>query len=129
MNVAAAVSGGSQVGVGIPAGVLDPHGVLGTPGVFPGVDGLPFRGTPPMLRDNDPDHKQPQRGLEAHLDIFVLNNEDDKKKLVNIRQAAVNGYVQIGKEDLQYDAELKTWRVLVFWYDVFAYMPMFNARS
>ena len=106
----------------LPAGLLDPTGAMNMPPVLPGMDGLPFRGPIPDLKDTDPDVLRPQIAMKVHVDIFVLNNPKDLKYYKQVIQLIANGYAAMGTEDRVYDPDLKTWRILVRWYEQFAAM-------
>lgn len=99
---------------GAPAG--------GTPRL-PGWDGLPFYGQVPDMKNADGDHKKPQVGMRAHVDMFVLNVPEELKRYRDIMQLVANEYAKISFEDLRYDEAAKTWRILLRWVELFTFMP------
>ena len=106
----------------IPHELLDPAGVAHKPPVMPGIDGLPFRGPIPNLRETDPDHLRPQVGYEAHADILDLSIREDLQYYRDVFQVIAHGYAIMGAEDRQYDPEKKNWRVFLRWYEQFTHM-------
>jgi hypothetical protein len=106
----------------LPPHLLDPGGVAGTSAVLPGHNGLPFRGSLAFLKDEDPEVRQPQMGLETHCHILNLGDPEDMEYYTRIWQLASNQFVLISKEDMQYDAQDKTWRVLLRWAFQYAYI-------
>jgi len=109
------------------AKLIDPFGVLNKPSVFPGHGGVPFRGPVPDLKSNDPDHKQPQISVQAHVEILSLEVEKDLQRYQEIMQIIGNGFGQLGAEERQYDSVTKNWRVFVRWWELFSYVP--NVRT
>jgi hypothetical protein len=107
----------------IPTELLDPHGVHSKPYVFPGSEGMPFRGTVPMLKEDDPPERQPQMGSQVQVDILVLSDTEDLKRYRDICQLVANGFGQISYEERKYDEDVKNWRVLVRWFLTYAYVP------
>jgi len=103
--------------------LLDPHGTLNAPNVFPGFNGVPFRGVIPDLKENDPDHKQPQVGVQAHVEILATNKAEDMTRYEEIMQTIGNGFGQLGAEERQYDDSIKGWRIFVRWWELYSYVP------
>lgn len=103
--------------------LLDPHGVLSLPNVFPGFNNVPFRGPVPALKENDPEHKQPQVGVQAHAAVLVTTNPEDMKRYEEIMQVIGNGYGQLGAEERQYDDSIKGWRIFIRWWALYSYVP------
>jgi hypothetical protein len=92
--------------------LLDPSGTHNKPFVFPGRDGLPYRGQAvPDLKEDDP----LSVGGQVHVHVLVLSNEDDFKLYRAIWQAVGNGFAQISQEDRVYDEDIKNWRVFIRW--------------
>jgi len=106
----------------LPAHLLDPANVLGKESVLPGMDGLPFRGPIPDLRETDPDHMRPQVGYGAHVQLFVLSKPKDLAYYQQVIQLMANGFAVMGAEDRVYDKDIKSWRILLRWYEQFATM-------
>ena len=91
---------------------------------FPGYAGLPFRGTVPFLRDDDPEYRQPKVAHKAHTSILELSemSEEGLKDIEYYRgvmQACANGHAVLHAEDRQYDEAIKGWRVMLTWFEVF----------
>jgi hypothetical protein len=109
--------------------LLDPHGILGAPNVFPGFNGVPFRGPVPDLKENDPEHKQPQVGVQAHVEVLVTNKPEDMARYEEIMQTIGNGFGQLGAEERQYDDSIKGWRIFVRWWALYSYVPKGRANG
>ncbi len=105
----------------IPGGLLDPHGILQKSGVFPGANGLPFRGTPPQLRENDVN--RPEAGAQSVVDILDLSDPKDLKRYTEIWQVLTNGLAVLSEELKEYDKDTKNWRVFIRWGYQFSYLP------
>jgi hypothetical protein len=104
--------------------LLDPTGGhMDAPPVFPGWEGLPFKGPVPDIKFTDPEPKQPQVGMKVRVDLFDLSDTKDLKKYREICQMVGNGYAQISKEDLKYDEQKKCWRVFIRWMELFTFDP------
>lgn len=98
-------------------------GHIDAPSVFPGSDGLPFKGPIPNLKHDDPGHKQPQVGMKVHVETLDLSKPAQMKRYRDICQAVGNGYEQLSKEDMRYDENKKNWRVFVRWLELFTFDP------
>ena len=103
--------------------LLDPEGVHNSPPVFPGHNGLPFKGDIPDLRHDDPEHMQPQEGGIVHTEQMDLSDPKDLQHLADIRQLVVNQTAYLCYEERIYDAAIKSWRVLICWVEQHSYVP------
>ena len=103
--------------------LLDPTGAAGKPLVFPGYEGVPFRGTVPNIKESDPDEQRPQLGMQVRVDILDLSKPEDLEYYGQISQMVGNGFAQISFEERQFIEEKKSWLVLLRWMLHFAYMP------
>lgn len=101
--------------------LLDPHNVLGRAGVLPGMDGIPFRGPIPDLKEKDP--KQPEVGFQAFVRVFNLADKEDLAYYEKIYQLAYNGSAMITLEERKYDEQIQSWRILVRWVSMYSYLP------
>jgi hypothetical protein len=86
-------------------------------------NGLPYIGRQLNLKDNDKEERQPTLTHEAHIKIFDLSKQEDLVEYEAIWGKVMKGLSLIGKEDLVYDAEKKSWRVFVRWTDQFYTEP------
>ena len=102
--------------------LLDPHNVHDKPFVFPGYDGVPFRGAVPTLKDNDP--IQPDTsGRQVLIECLNLAEPEHQSRYQDICQLIGNGFAELSYEERQYDPDVKNWRVLIRWMLKYAYMP------
>lgn len=105
--------------------LIDPsNGQRDMPAVFPGAEGLPFRGHIPDVKADDPEHLQPKQGCRVHVEILELDKEADRKRMANVYTLVANGTAVISAEEREYDPEIKSWRVLLRWADLFMYNPI-----
>jgi hypothetical protein len=99
--------------------LVDPSGNMHKGIVMPGWDGLPYRGPVPDLKENDPEHLQPQFKQKAHVDVLELWDKKQLDRYRDICQVVANGFGAISKEDMQYDEQKKGWRVFIRWLEFF----------
>lgn len=92
--------------------------------VFPGHEGLPFRGAVPNLKHDESQRLQPQTGAIVRVDVLNLANDEDKDEFAKIGQLVANGYAIVSKEEIQYDPDIKNWRVFIRWAELYAYNPL-----
>jgi len=85
----------------------------------PQFEGLPFRGAAPDLKNTDPSHMQPKICYEVHVRQFDLKNEKHLEEYENIFQQVAEGSVTVSFEERVYDDDIKSWRVLLRYYDQF----------
>lgn len=86
-------------------------------------DGLPYKGKVRDYKENDPDDKLPQMGMEAHVDIFELNDKEQLKAYEAVVQKLVSDRAILSYEEKEYDQELKNWRILIVYTDLFYEEP------
>lgn len=103
--------------------LIDPFNVHRSGLVFPGIDGLPFRGTAPNLKESDPEHRQPQIGTKVGVKQLDLSITDDMKYYQQILQMVANGTAQISFEERVYGDDIKSWRVLIRWVEYYYFQP------
>lgn len=108
--------------------LLDPTGQANAEVMFPGYNGMPFRGkVVPDLKESDPEHVQPQMGQRVHVDILDLANEDHLAHYRKVMQLVGNGIASISHEEIKFDS--KDFRFIVFlrWLEYYAYDPRRSA--
>ncbi len=104
--------------------LLDPTGVASSKQVsFPGWEGLPFRGPVKSFKETDPDHLKPQQGIKVNVQQLNMSVEADMERYGEIGQLVGNGFAQISFEERIYDDDIKSWRILIRWFEVFTYDP------
>jgi len=99
--------------------LVDPHGALHEGITMPGHEGIPFRGSVPNLKADDPEHLQPQAGQKAHVEILDLWKPTELARYRTICQVVANGFGAISKEDMQFDSKKKNWRVFIRWLEFY----------
>lgn len=106
----------------IPDRLIDPQGVFQQPMVLPGIDGFPFRGAIPDLKETDPEAFRPQMGQQIFANVLDLSETEDLKYYQQILQLVGNGYAQISVEERKYDDSIKSWRVFIRWILYYGYV-------
>ncbi len=103
--------------------LLDPHNTKNAPIHLPGFQGAPFKGSAvPNLKSDDPQHRQPQIGLEPHLFILDLSKPEDRKDYEGVMTLIAHGYAVLSCEERVYDNDIKNWRVFLRWAATISYM-------
>ncbi len=102
--------------------LLDPHQVQDKDFVLPGHDGLPFRGSVPFLKEDDPEQRQPTVSYEPHIWVLDLSKPEDLEDYRSVYQLVTNGMAVISAEEREYDPDIKNWRVFFRWALVFSHM-------
>lgn len=88
---------------------------------FPGYEGIPFRSQElPLIRTKQ---ERPEEVWDAKIAILNLSVEADLKEYENICDMVAKGYYIISKELIEYDADIKNWRVFIRYLERFAERP------
>ena len=76
--------------------------------------GLPYEGDAyPVDADNKPELRR-----KVHTAQFDLSDADDMEKYNGVMQDRADGKNDISFEERVYDKDLKSWRVLLRWFDL-----------
>lgn len=105
----------------VPEDLLDPFKTLTQQSVLPGFGGMPFRGTVPDLKEDDP--RRPEPAYQAFVRVFDLSNTKDLEYYEKIYQVAYNGFAVICAEERAYDKQKRNWRVFLRWAWTYSHMP------
>ncbi len=92
---------------------------------------LPFRGTPPNLKNGDSPGRRPIKCREAHTRIFLTNSPEDMleyQKVWDKLSKLPVPWAIFGAEEKQYDPEIKAWRIFLRWAEVYFRMPTENGQ-
>jgi len=103
--------------------LIDPFRLHRQSVTLPGIDGIPFRGPTPDLKEDDPDRKRPQLGAKVGLRQLNLADPEDMEAYRRIAQMVGNGCAQISFEERMYDESIKSWRVLIRWMEHYYFIP------
>jgi hypothetical protein len=109
--------------------LLNPNNALEKKVSLPGYNSIPFRGTPPFLKDLDDVTKQPKTAYQVYADIFDLSIPDDRFYYSQVWQLAANGFALISADERQYDEDAKNWRVFLRWALPYTYAPESNPHG
>jgi len=89
---------------------------------FPGVDGVPFRGTSiPVLKGDEFDKLV--EVLDVKIRIFKLNNDEDLKEYARVVDMIAKGVFTAIDETKNWVPEDKTWYVLLRWAEKYKELP------
>lgn len=92
--------------------------------IFPGFEGIPFRGkgaAAPNIKDDDP--KQPIIVQDAKVKIFDLSDPEQLLQYEQIWFKIGRGQCKLSAEERQFMPELKSWRILLRWAELYFEMP------
>ena len=108
---------------GLDQRLIDPFRLHRQSVTLPGIDGIPFRGPTPDLKEDDSERKRPQLGEKVGLRQLNLADPADMEEYRRIAQMVGNGYAQISFEERVYDASIMSWRVLIRWMEHYYFVP------
>jgi len=100
--------------------LVDPFSIHRKAAIFPGIDGIPFKGPPPNLKETDP---EPQMAQQVKIRQLDLSDKKDMELYQQILQIVANGFGQISFEERVYDVDIKSWRVLIRWSEFYYHLP------
>ena len=76
--------------------------------------GLPYIGEPMTFDETT----QPTLGREVHVEQFDLSSEKDMAEYNRILQKVGDGKSVVSFEEKVYDQDIKSWRILLRWFDL-----------
>ena len=94
--------------------------------LFPGFEGIPFRtnGTaPPNLKSDDPEKKQPIIVQDAKVRIFDLSDPEQLLAYEQVWFRIGRGQYKFSAEERQFLPDLKSWRVLLRYSELYFELP------
>lgn len=92
---------------------------------FPGVDGIPYRGTEnPFIKKDDP--RQPQETLDAKVKILDLSIDEDLKEYQRIWDMISKDLYVYSSERVMENTEKGNWKVLIRYAERYAEMPNYT---
>ena len=86
------------------------------------LDGAPFRGVPPMLREEEFD-EHAERSMDAHVRIFNLSRPEELQDYRQILERVCNQRCMIVHRERQYDPATRSFLVLLEWVEPFIEVP------
>ena len=92
-------------------------------------EGKPYHGPSLDLKKDDPEEKQPQLRHKAHIRQFDLTNPEHLALYEAVCQCIFDGGAILSFEDRVYDQELKSWRVLMRWTEIYYGTPAAYAQA
>lgn len=94
-----------------------------------GYEGIPWKGPPVHMRQDDPPHLQPKVNYIPHVRIFDLADEADIQEYTEILHRVTLGECVVGHEDIRFDQKTGAWKSLLRWYDQFLTAPHIKVKS
>jgi len=80
--------------------------------VFPGMDGMPFRGDGvPMLKEHEAEKLV--EVMDAKIEVLDMSKEDERKRLESIWDRAAKGLAIVAEHEKQWSSEKNTWFVFI----------------
>jgi hypothetical protein len=86
-------------------------------------EGLPYKGPHLDIKENDPDSRKPQIQYTTHVKQFDLNKPEDLIAYNAVCQKIVIKEAKLSYEEKIYDNDIKSWHILMRWYDQFYTAP------
>lgn len=83
----------------------------------------PYFGPRLDLKKEDPVKNLPRMRSKAHIHQFDLTNQEHMEKYESICQAIFDGNARLSFEERVYDADIKSWRVLIRWAEIYMGAP------
>ncbi len=105
---------------------LDPGEVREEKLVRTNGSSIPYLGEPIHVRDNDSPNRKAKLNKVANVRIYDLSKPSHILAYEAVSQRAADKSADISYEERQYDAETKSWRVLIRWIDKFYGPPEVN---
>jgi len=96
---------------------------LGAKKVTGAFEGLPYRGKPIIVRESDPESKQPKLIYEGHAGVFNMSLKDNLEEYSKLMDREVRGLITIGQKRIVYDRDLKNYIVFLEWAEQFYTSP------
>lgn len=93
---------------------------------LPGMDGIPFRTRSseiPTIKEDDPEYRRPQVVDDIHVKTFDTTNEEDMEEYTKVLNLCARGNARIVDRHVEYDEDLKGWRVFLTWSQLFLENP------
>lgn len=97
---------------------------MSSPTLFKGLDGIPFRSngtTAPNIKSDDP--VQPVLVQDAKVKIFDLSDAEHLREYERIWFEIGRGRYKFSAEERQFLPELKNWRVLIRYSELYFELP------
>lgn len=96
--------------------------------IYPGLDGIPFRLHPgqqvPFLKQNEIDSPRLSEVREGRACIFDLSCDNQLSDYNDIIDRAAKGTVLLSREEVNWDAERRTYVAFVRWIELYLESPV-----
>ena len=86
-------------------------------------NGLPYRGPPLPLKEDDPEYRQPRLTYKAHAKVFDLSNPEELEEYTKTWTDITAGNCMLGIEDVQYSTALGNYKIFMRWVEQYYTAP------
>mgnify|MGYP001618316290 CR=1 FL=1 len=86
--------------------------------------GLPYKGAPCTIRNDDPKHALPTLKHKAGIKQFNMADPADLKLYTELLQRVCDSEVVLSFEEKVYDPDIKSWRILMRWMEPYYDSPV-----
>ena len=87
-------------------------------------EGLPYKGPPITIKDDDPDYLKPQFMRQMHVKQFCTANAESLKEYEDVCQLIVKGLAVVSFEERRFDLRIQAWHILLRWIEVYYGKPV-----
>ena len=84
--------------------------------------GLPFKGQPYLIKEDDGPDRQPQMQQDVFVRVFDTGDPKDMDEYQAVWKRVTKGEAIMSREDLQYNAASGHWRAFMRWMEMY-YVP------
>jgi hypothetical protein len=86
-------------------------------------NGLEYKGPVRPYKKDDPPDRQPQLVRDPHIQVFCTDSDEDMEEYREVFKRVVAGRSVISFEEKVYDPDIKGWRILLRWMDIWYTAP------
>ena len=86
-------------------------------------NGLEYKGPVLPYKKDDPEDRQPQLVRDPQIRVFCTDNEEDMNDYKEVFTGVVTGRSVVSFEERVYDPDIKGWRILLRWMDLWYTAP------
>ncbi|MHC4617936.1 MAG: hypothetical protein ACYTEQ_09305 [Planctomycetota bacterium] len=86
-------------------------------------DGLPYEGKVLNFKEDDPPDRKPQLRMRAHVKVFDMSDEEDRKQYEGVWQGVAEGRIMCSCEEKKYDKDISNWRIFLRWAEQYYTAP------
>jgi hypothetical protein len=83
-----------------------------------GMNGIPFRTkkqSVPHYKHDDPERSRPKAVQEVHTEVFDISDPKRLEEMNAVLNLCSRGAGRVMEKEVQYDPDIKNWRVFMMW--------------